>query len=162
FLFDIDESGALEPALRRIHRPDRTGAPIVYRIADFVEAQCPRTELDRIDLLYFSSFTPDEMRRRDVAERHRRHGRADERGVAAPAAPEDPSPLHDVVRKGIDLSPPAGGTFILQSYYAGVDPRRNPNYVRQWKQVLRQHGVTLIESYHFSAAPGITLWIGRK
>jgi len=163
-LFDIDPESSIEPTLRRLHRPDRTQAPFVYVVADFLAAPPPQEDLEGIDVLYFSGFTPDELRRGEISERHRRsarpHPSADQH--ADPHWPAATSPVHDVVPRAIDRYLEDGGLFVLQSYTAGVDVLRNPGYVSQWRDVLGRHRVALIEVYYFRAAPGVTLWIGMK
>ena len=160
FLFDIDEHGTLEPRLRHLHRPERPDTPFTFFIEDFVERSRRPDGLPPIDFLYVSSFTPDEMRREEIAAAHRRLAAAG--ADLDPDWPAETSPVHEAVLAAIDRCLEPGGFFILQSSYAGVDVLRNPGYVRQWARTLEEHEVTLLESYCFRAAPGVTLWIGVK
>jgi hypothetical protein len=157
----VDAERALEPTLRRLDRP---GAPLCYVVGDFLRSPPPREALGPIDVLYFSGFTPDELRRGEVTERHRRAA-APRRWWARRDDPDWPaaeSPLHDAVLGAIDRYLRDGGLLIVQSYCAGVDVLHNPGYVARWRDVLRRHRVTLLETYYVRAAPGVTLWIGAK
>jgi hypothetical protein len=145
FLFDIDEKGIIEPALRRIGKAKKEDSPIVYFIGDFVTQRPSPNELESIDVLYFSGFTPDELRRVEISERHRQQtdpqslSSRSQKAVTDPDWPEGVSPLHEVVLKAIDLYLADGGLFILQSFCAGFSLIRNPSYVNQWEQVLQHH-----------------------
>jgi hypothetical protein len=109
------------------------------------------------DVLYFSSFTPDELRRGEISARHIASG-----GGPDPAWPSGAKPLHPIVVEAIDRLLAPGGVLIIQSYCSGIDVTCNPGYVQEWKELLARHDVWLVEAYHFSDAPGITLWIGVK
>jgi hypothetical protein len=161
FLFDIDEYSTVEPVLRRISQQSQTSARFVYSVDDFLKIQPSESYLEPIDVLYFSSFTPDELRRGEISEQYRGQPQA-KLPEADPHWPAGVDPLHEIVLKAIDRHLTSGGIFILQSYCAGVDVLSNPSYVRQWQQVLQRHKVALVEIYYFRAAPAVTLWVGVK
>ena len=136
-------------------------------LEDFTKVQPDRADLEPIDLLYFSGFTPDEQRRGEKRLAHQVKRKAKRNALARllvddPAWPADTSPLHEIVLLAIERYLIVGGILIIQSYCDGINPRTNAGYVAAWEAILRQCGVTLLEGYCFAAAPAVTLWIGIK
>ena len=154
--FDIDESGSLRQTLANAARGDGT---IVYVLDDFTKVQ--PVDLPKVDVLYFSSFTPDELRRGAISrERTARYLAGD--GDGDPNWPAGTSPLHESVLKASELYLRDGGIFIVQSYNSGIGVTSNPSYVEDWRETLQSNGISLLEAYHFVSAPGVTLWVGFK
>ncbi len=154
--FDIDESGSLRNTLANAARGEGS---IVYVLDDFTKVQ--PVDLPKVDLLYFSSFTPDELRRGAISKERTNQYLAGARD-GDPNWPAGTSPLHETVLKASDLYLRDGGLFIVQSYNSGIGVTSNPSYVADWVQTLQSHGISLLEAYHFVSAPGVTLWVGFK
>lgn len=169
FLFDIDEHNTLTSILPALHDPAARDAPIVYVLDDFTKTQPAQGDMDPIQVLYFSGFTPDEQRRGVFRTAHIEAMKLNRLRSLLPFQPKhDPNwppetnPLHDVVLAAMDGYLEDNGFFVLQSYCDGVDALWNPGYVLQWQQCLAEHNVALLEGYAFKAAPGVTLWVGVK
>lgn len=121
-----------------------------------------------VDVLYSSSFTPDELRREGVRRRWQglwRHasrvfGQPPFGSLSWPGAMV--STLHPCLRRMLAASLRPGELFILQSYCGGVDVSSDRKYIGYFRLSLARLGVQLLEAYHLEAAPGVSLWVGRK
>lgn len=167
FLFDIDEHGQLQNILPQLHRPGNLNAPIAYVLDDFTKVQPQRSDLEPIDFLYFSSFTPDELRRSQIRDEYMAPNSLiakcqQKLRASDPNWPDATSPIHEIITAAIDQYLVDGGIFVLQSYCGGISPTWNPGYVTQWQRTLAAHDVELLEAYCFVVAPGVTLWVGQK
>lgn len=160
---DIDEHGTLAAHLAAIDEPSAEDAAIQYRLGDFcTEGNRLRAGCDRVGLLYVSSFTPDELRRAEIAGAHRRRRVARWWNRGRIAWPARTSPVHESLLTAIDRDLAEDGVFVLQSFYGGIEPLANPDYVDEWRRALAAHDVHLLEGYSLRAAAGATLWIGQK
>lgn len=116
----------------------------------------------QFDVIYLSSFEPDELRREDIQLRFR-ETRSEEQRMAAPYVtwPKDEFPFMDMVMATIPLLKD-GGLFFHQSYRGGADVVENPGFVEAMRTQLQQNGVELAELYCFRKSPGIILLVGIK
>jgi hypothetical protein len=171
YLFDIDENKRIEPIIQTIHDPAKVDAPIVYTVGDFLDHRPGTGDYEQVDVLYFSGFTPDELRRADIQNKHRSKVLSRARyklrswaglPVLNTAWPSRAVPLHDIVLAALDRYLKVGGFFVLQSYCGGVDVVQNPNFIRSWLSMLPRHGLRLVEGYYFATAPSVTLWVAYK
>lgn len=147
-LLDLDDGDTIERYLRTL--PPGDGNCLDYYIGDAFTFD----SADKFDVLYLSSFTPDEGRRRAIqANRFKTSiGRTAYRigrklGLPAPKWPADVPPYMDEVMKfsGHNLS--AGGLFICQSYAGCIDVKRNPHAIELTRKQLEAHGLQLIKMY---------------
>jgi hypothetical protein len=178
YLFDLDEHGSLEPALRQLHDPSNFRASIIYTIGNFLN--CPLSPtFEPVDLLYFSSFTPDELRRAAISREHRHcnrwrktpakklwralaHWMSSNRPLPDPDWPQDATPIHPIVLQAAENYMKPGGYLIVQSYCGGVSVPKNPGYARCWRAALARHSLHLLEAYNFVCAPTVSLWVAYK
>lgn len=137
---DIDESGSIEPLLSTLQMTDKKDK-LTYFIGDareFDEYQ------DKFDTLYISSFTPDELRSKNVDFRNK-----------------STNIYSDIIENLLKNSLEKNGLFINQSYCNGFDAS-NPVYINYLKNYLLKFGITLLKVYHFKNSPAVSLTIGIK
>ena len=150
---DIDERGQVEPELR-----SADPGPLRYLIADADNVE----GLGSYDLLYSSSFTPDEMRRDAIA--HRSAGPEHARMVEANGHYEWPwweQPFHPtLMRLTRDVRP--GGLVIIQSYYGGLDILVHRYYLWACDRQLAAAGLQLRELYRFRTTVGVCLYVATR
>jgi len=159
-MIDIDENHVLEESLKTIalKLPIIIDEKIInYYIGDFLKFEQQLFE-NKFDMLYYSSFTPDELRRGEIMARVRATGIQDEVNLNWPAKEQ---PLHPVVEKSLKFIKNKG-FFILQSYCSGIDLQYNPAYVNNLREQLLNHGLQLIDIYCFIEAPAVNLFVAYK
>jgi hypothetical protein len=144
-LIDIDESSNLLPELQKM--PKKPG--LSYWIGDAAEF---RHSLGNYDVVYFSSFTPDEIRRESIVR--------DNAGRGRPWALSH-DPFHPVVMEYTAALKP-GGLLIIQSYCGGIDTDANPNYLAACGRQLATHGIHLMEVHRFEETHGVMLYTAVK
>lgn len=172
-LFDIDESGTIEPKLKTLSTPSlsaNTAAnqPIQYYIGDFTKFK--KGFSNQFDILYLSSFTPDELRRDTIKTAFGKKVKVDPwkkviYDILHREKQEDLNwpywcaPFHESVYHSLSFVK-RRGLVILQSYCGGIDVTYNPNYVNKIKKDFTQYGITLLDLFYLEASPAITLTVG--
>ena len=152
-LFDIDENNLLESKLLEYVSDQPT--EMIYHIGDFSNFDTSQ-EKTRFDVLYLSSFTPDELHRFEI---NARIDPSDRVGNFPPWITANPfSPL--VINALAMLK--VGGLLILQSYMGGVDHRAHTGYLEACRVQLRRAGMTLLDVYAFQETLGIKLFVAVK
>jgi hypothetical protein len=138
-VIDLDQpNGNIEPALRQAP----PGA-MRYFIGDALE---PWNE--PFDVLYLSSFYPDEMRRHELLTARR-------------VWPADADPFHPAVMGHAEKLPPGGWMFI-QSIGYSLDVSYHPNYLPACVAQLDRHGLRLVEVHRFTVSKGVMLYAAIK
>lgn len=166
-LVDIDESNQIRPYLDSFNKQESTDRKkLTYYLGDALDFFDSTHE--KFDICYFSGFTPDELRRRDLQYKN----------------PPLPVVLWRAVLKRIGYSPKSWdekwepycelvislvskmlndeGLFISQSYAYGVDIVNNPHFIPLIKKQLKTIGIELLECYYYSERPSVSLVIGFK
>jgi hypothetical protein len=142
-MIDVDEQRSLTIALENM----KPSTGLQYWIGDATELE---NSLKTYDVLYFSSFTPDEQRRASIA-----------RPRGGCGWPLDENPFHPaVMRYATALK--NGGMLILQSYFNSIDTNLNPDYVATCKRQLLDSGLHLFESHRFAKTRGVMLYAATK
>lgn len=165
---DIDETKSIEPYLKTV--PDGEG--LTYILEDAREA----IEIlgKKYDICYFSGFTPDEIYRRDIQNEYYKSLQKMnfilliiryillKLHLLGRSWPKYRDPFSSLV---INISRNAlknGGLFILQSYYAGIDIKVNPHFVKLVKKQLSRAGISLLNIYYFKESSDVSLTVGYK
>lgn len=128
---------------------------IVQDAAEFIES-CR----DHFQLVYISSFEPDEYRREQLQQAWRDRRTAGQRSRHVTWEPGE-TPYHPVIESSLRLVRP-GGLVILQHYRGGVNVVANPHYFRDVETQFSRHGVNLVEAHHFRASPQHLLLVAMK
>jgi hypothetical protein len=115
---------------------------------------------DNFDVLYVSSFHPDEFRREAL--------QADFVKVRSPDDAYNyitwkagTPPYHHTIEDALRLVK-NDGLIILQHYRGGIDVTANPQYLRDVIQQFDRHGVRLAELHHFRESPKHLLVTARR
>jgi hypothetical protein len=144
-LIDIDEGGSLLLTLKGL--PEKPG--LSYWIGDAAEFELG---VGSHDVVYFSSFTPDELRRASIVRDNADQGR--------PWAVSD-DPFHPVVMAYMSALK-ENGLFILQSYNGGLDTAYNLDYIAACRRQLAEHNLHLVEVHRFKQTHGVMLYTAVK
>jgi hypothetical protein len=144
-MIDIDERGGMLPVLQKM--PSSHG--ITYWIADAVS---DIGDIGVYDVVYMSSFTPDEMRREALVQANAARGRSWR---------TNDDPFHPAIMRYADAVAP-DGLLIVQSYCGGIDTDANPNYLNACRRQLLRNGLQLLEVHRFEKTPGIMLYTAVK
>lgn len=155
-MVDIDEHRSIEPYLEQLPQDSREAALSFY-IGDAAEV-CPSLPSLRFEVCYFSSFTPDELRRERIIAEYLARGP----DARYPSWPEQAEPFHHLVLAILQSLLAPSGLFLCQSYCGGPDLIANPHFVEQSRRQLRTVGVELVEAYCLEGAPGVKLLVGYK
>jgi SAM-dependent methyltransferase len=128
--------------------PPAAGEPgaFTYVIADAEDYVATATNL--FDVLYVSSFHPDELRREELQ---------------GPAGrwPAGEDPYHLALMRAASLLKP-GGLAIFQHYRGGVNIAVQPNYLDDVRRQFRRHGLAPLEAYTFRSSPKYLLLVAVK
>ena len=128
----------------------------------------------KYDICYFSSFTPDEIYRRDIKkdyiEAHQNMNLISriirysllKLHFTGREWPKYRKPFSDLVMNITRNALKDEGLFILQSYYAGIKIERNPHIVKLVKKQLSRVGIYLLYIYYFKEASGVSLTVGYR
>lgn len=99
------------------------------------------------DILYVSSFHPDEIRREDIQADFKERRNSDE-AYHHITWPRGEKPYHDMIVNAFGKVHD-DGLIILQHYRGGVYVKENPHYLDDVVKQFSAHGVTLLEVYCF-------------
>ena len=171
---DIDEKKEIIPYLERIKNAEiRTNdSKLTYiiedahKIIDVLEK--------KYNICYFSSFTPDEIYRREIKKEYleahqnmnlisriKRYSLL-KLHLTGRDWPKHQKPFSDLVVNITRNALKDGGLFILQSYYAGISIERNPHFVELVKKQLSRVGISLLYIYYFKEASRVSLTVGYQ
>lgn len=165
-LVDIDEYGSLAPRLELLANASAAGPRIRYYIGDFREVRNDRdlAQIPLQDLIYVSSFTPDELRRDALARPRFRYLQY----LLSPFNPHWPwwyfrtVPFHPVIEEAANRFLKPGGLLIVQSYTGGPDVTCNPQYFKACQRQMSRNEIDLFEVWCFARTPTIILYVMRK
>ncbi|HEY6258035.1 MAG TPA: hypothetical protein VIY51_19805, partial [Xanthobacteraceae bacterium] len=135
--------------------PHPSGSALTYIVGD--AAELVGSSDGRYDLVYVSSFHPDELRREGL-QRRTSPGKEDFSLAIWPRGEEAYHPtLMSATRLVRD-----GGLAIFQHYRGGANVALDPHYLAdvQWQFVA--HGLSLLEVYAFAVSPRILLVVAIK
>lgn len=168
---DIDEGHTIERYLGTLgmekgHQPYDV---LTYAIGDAREF---RTEsASGFDVCYFSSFTPDMIKNREIASRIReplksrmlrRISYGLSQNYSGNAWPENENPLSDlttgILQNALNED---GGLLIYQSFASNVDAR-TPGYIAALGRQLEKLSISLIEGYYFVGYPSVHMVVGLR
>lgn len=157
-LNDLDETGSFERYLQLLPSPGSARLDYVTSDAGALVEKLGGRE--SFDVLYVSSFHPDEMRREEMQQDFRAR-----RSVVAKARfvtwPRGEAPYHDTLVSAAGCIG-AGGLAIFQHYRGGVNVAANRHYLRDVARQFGEHGLTLLEVYCFCEAPAVVLVVAIK
>lgn len=179
---DIDESNSLLPRLEKLqgkalqldhflNKNNNSMQFLEYYICDFLDL-IKRGLKKKFDVLYYSGFTPDELRRLSIMEEfivEREKNKENEEIVENKENeeivdlnwPASALPLHPALESSLYFIKKRG-LFILQSYCSGIELQYNPSYIKNLKKQLRRNGFYLLDIYNFIVAPGVNLFVAYK
>jgi hypothetical protein len=160
-LNDLDQpSVGIEGYLRTLTRVDESLPDMLrYEIgdaADSVKKYAPSA----FDVLYVSSFHPDEIRREMIQEEFKKC-RSDEEARHNITWPSDEKAYIEVMMLAIERVRP-GGLVIFQHYRGGVYSDANPHYLKAVQVQLAENGATLLEAYAFRKSPPHMLLVAYR
>jgi hypothetical protein len=153
-IVDIDEHGQIEPVLKTL-----AGGNLHYIVEDANKVEFS----EKFDVLFLSSFTPDELRRSAIIQQ--RDGEMFERMLELNGGiwewPWWENPFHPLVlRFARNLRD--GGTMIVQSYCGGLDAGDHGYYLWACDRQLAEIGMRLLEVYRFASTTGTMLYVAAK
>jgi len=159
-LLDLDgDSPSVEPFLKTLPTPVPGDDVLIYHVGDLAELLASHPE-QSYDMCYFSSFTPDELRRESTQETFKKCRNEEERQNYV-TWPREEEPFMDLVMRGAHLLSP-GGLFIYQSYKGGVDVAWNRHFISLIRNQWNRSGLELLELYYFKKSPAVILSVGFK
>jgi hypothetical protein len=138
-MIDVDEHGSLTLSLESM----KPSTELRYWIGDAAELE---SSLKTYDVLYFSSFTPDEQRRASIA-----------RPRGGYNWPLEEDPFHPVVMRYASALN-KDGMLIVQSFCDSIYTDRNPNYIDACQRQLLSNGLNLFEIHRFAKTQGVMLY----
>jgi len=126
------------------------------------------------DVCYFSSFTPDEIYRRDIQkdyyEAHQKKNLISriiryilyKLHLTGLYWPKNQNPFSSLVMDILRNALKDGGLFISQSYYSGIEITLDPHVVKLAKKQLSRAGISLLFIYYLKKFRNVSLTIGYK
>ena len=164
---DIDEDNNLKPMLEELSlsQPPKS---LTYILDDAQNIQNYASE--KYDVVYFSSFTPNELRNWDIVSKRNlsfknkvlnRIAHHFDISRLNKKWPPGELPFAPLTLEIIENSVKKNGILIYQSHASGVDSR-NQDYLKLLKDQLYEIGIILIHVYNFIDFPGVHLVIGLK
>lgn len=165
---DIDESHTIEDYLKKISL-QAEGSHLVYGIGDASDLSMDGSQ--RFDVCYFSSFTPDMLKNRKVADRiskssvrraFDRLSRKSDASYSGGPWPDNEEPLSNLTSRILRYSLKSdGGLLLYQSYGSNVDAR-TPGYLSAIRKQLLAIGIFLLETYYFIGYPSVHFFAAYK
>jgi hypothetical protein len=160
-LADLDESGSIEPYLESLPK----GEGLTYLIGSAYDSQ------GEFDVVYASSFTPDEIRRGHLQRKPSLWKRAFNRAVRPllgrnvflPRWPVDAPAFDPAVLDLLSRVLAPGGLFINQSFYSSFDAA-DKQWLRAAQDQLAAAGLSLCAVYGWDDPrhPGVQLTVARR
>ena len=159
-LNDLDESGTIMRHLQTIPSVvDSSPNLLRFEIGD-AAAVLEKYPDSAFDVLYVSSFHPDEIRRELIQQEFEKTRSIDETARYI-TWPSDKKPYSDVMIQGL-TKVSAGGLIIFQHYRGGVYPDTNPHYLSAVQTQLAESGAVLLEVYAFRKSPPHILLVAYR
>jgi hypothetical protein len=155
-----DVNPAFEPYLKRLPAVGLDHSRLLtYSNEDAAEfvRRCPE---GTFDLLYVSSFHPDEVRREQIQSTFAGKG---QRSVfySGVTWPKGEKPYLDILVEAFRTVRP-GGLIMFQHYRGGVDISFNSHYLESVRKQFAEHRTALLEAYCFRQAPSVLLNVAFK
>lgn len=144
-LCDIDEGHGIEPYLQKL--PAAAENYLTFVLGDARELDLQ----NKLDAVFFSGFTPNELRNAKIYGASNRVNRKLLRGW-----PTQEKPFDDTVIAITDRVVKDGGLLIYQSYGSGVDAR-DRHYVQGIRNQLGEIGMQVAAVYYFDSYPSVHL-----
>ena len=157
---DVPHHG-IEPYLKSLTPvADTSAGALTFCIEDAAET-VKRFADGRFDVLYISSFHPDEYRRGEIQREF-----AKRRSLLSRM--KDPATWPPNTETHLDLMVNAfrtvksGGLIIFQHYAFGVPMNSNPHYLAAVRDQFRAHGATLVEAFTFRRSTSKLLLVATR
>lgn len=147
-LSDIDESGKIEPMLSSVVE---TEGELTYLIGDANQIQGNQD----YDVIYISSFTPDENRRSELVGKEMNR-------LSPYGWPKNENPFMDMIPKLAINNLKKDGLIIIQSYAGGPNIIRNPSYIHICKSQLSKYGLNLVDLFCWKTYPHVALYVATR
>jgi hypothetical protein len=157
-LNDLDQTGSFERYLQRLPAPRRAELDFVVGDAGAFVARHSGDEL--YDVMYVSSFHPDEIRREEIQKEYIRHRSSLMKSMFI-TWPTGANGYHETLMNAAGCLRP-GGLAIFQHYRGGVNVATNRHYLRDVHRQFKHNGLSLLEVYCFKASPSHLLVIAIK
>ncbi len=164
---DIDEGDYIENYLKTIPNPTKKDQ-LTFFLGDAFDFLKNHSEC-QFDVIYFRSFFPDERRSATIQKEYQLNFYKKVINYFSNNIfhrdffsnwPKTQFPYMDLIVDLAQQNLREGGLFVHQSYYAGVNVKRNPHYIDLIKTQLKNIGITLINVYCFKTWPHVTLTVG--
>lgn len=159
WLFQNDCELTLNDIDLPIDADDCPGTGLVFYHGDAGEA-LEDIQDGQFDLLYVSSFHPDEIRREAIQTDYATR-RSPEHAYHHVTWPDDKLPYHTTIYDAL-AKVKDGGLAILQHYRGGVCIDSNPHYVEAIERQFKSAGLQLLEVYTFRRSTAHLLVVGYK
>ena len=171
---DIDQGSVIEPFLKVL--PQKTSDCLTYYIGNAYDYGDNKT-CERFNIVYCSSFAPDELRRRDILKGHSKFNLnilivrvirklmkvlGIKKYIRVENWPKKENPILDLIINYVDEYLEMGGLFIQQEYAYPIDFRSNPHAIVLIKRQLEKIGVQLLRIYSFKEKYLSNLIIGYR
>jgi len=151
---DIDETGNLFQIL-----PNLKLGHSRYFLADYSRFGLKK----KFNLVYFSGFTPDELRRKAVSviQYNKNMEKIDSDSYSPSGWPVHISPFHPLIHKSAK-NLKKNGRMIIQSYSNGVDPYQNKTFLKAAQRAFEDMGLIMEEVYSLIESPAVLLYVAKK
>lgn len=168
---DIDEGHTIENYLKEISltAKDKAENLLTYGIGDVKAFSLGN--VPKFDVCYFSSFTPDMLKDREIAVRipkslvrkaFSRLSRKTDDSYSGGPWPENEVPFSELtVKVLLNGLRDDGGLLVYQSYGSYIDAR-TPGYVPAIRKQLLSVGIFMLDLYYFVGYPTVHLFVGFK
>lgn len=161
-IVDIDEHNSIASILQNLRQVE--DYDMTYAIGDATKEHLSN---EKFDALYFSSFTPDELRRGKL--RGLAQNLQSKFGIPLISSPmcnyffwRTTSPFHKTITSYIQKYLSTHGHVIVQSYCEGVDPNVHKGYINAACNYFQRLGLALTEVFSFSTCPSVMLYIASR
>lgn len=145
---DIDDGNDIEPYLKKLQSTQNEKLHFYIGDADNYYNEYKSKMKESFDILFISSFTLDEIRRRDILKKNNSRWTKDDVYM-------------DTVENYTDFIKD-GGLFISLSYAYSIEYFKNPHAIKLVQKQLKKKGIVLIELYQLVSAPHVSMTIGYK
>jgi hypothetical protein len=174
-LVDIEKSR--EGYLARLTQVNPADATLTYFVEDASE-YLQRHSRPEFDLIYFSGFAPDEIRRDQLKNEYLKENPNNlylflKRMVnyffrkifrknlfRVISWRETDFPFMDLCMDLAVKNLKTGGLFISQSYFGGINYQTNPHAIDLVKKQFGENGMLLLKLYYWESCPSVSLTIG--
>lgn len=161
-IVDIDEHNSILNALRKLESHSEVN--MTYAIGDATKEELP---FGKYDALYFSGFTPDELRRDKIRNIARKLQSEFKIPIISSKMCNQlfwtaARPFHKTITSYIEKYLSSKGYVIIQSYCGGVDVNSHKGYIDAAISYFNRLDLHLLEVFSFSTCPSVMLYIASR